>query len=62
MRYALVNAEGLVENAIVYDGEANYTPPDGLTLVEIPDGIGGGPGWTYDGTTWTAPPPPPDPE
>lgn len=56
MRYALVNADGLVVNAIVWDGATDYTPADGLTVVAIPDGVGGGPGWMFDGTDWTAPP------
>lgn len=58
MRYALVNADGLVVNAIVWDGDTGYTPADGLTAVAIPNNVGGGPGWTYDGTHWTAPPDP----
>lgn len=56
MRYALVNADGLVVNAIVWDGQADYTPADGLTLVEVPDGKSCGPGWTFDGIDWIAPP------
>ena len=60
MRWALVDADGLVVNAIVWDGETDYTPADGLTVVAIPDGVGGGPGWTYDGSEWIAPPPEPD--
>lgn len=62
MRYALVNADGLVVNAIVWDGQADYTPADGLTAVLIPDGVGAGPGWTFDGTNWIAPPPVEDEE
>ena len=62
MRYALINADGLVVNAIVWDGETEYTPPDGLTAVAIPDGVGAGPGWTYDGSDWVAPPPVEDEE
>jgi hypothetical protein len=62
MKYALINADGLVVNAIVWDGEVDYTPADGLTVVAIPDGVGAGPGWTYDGTDWIAPPPVEDEE
>ena len=58
MKYALINADGLVVNAIVWDGETEFDPGDGITVVKIPDGIGAGPGWTYDGTNWTAPPDP----
>jgi len=60
MRYALVNADGLVVNAIVWDGQTDYTPAEGLTVVAIHDGVRAGPGWTYDGTNWIAPPPEPD--
>ena len=56
MRYALINADGLVVNAIVWDGQTDYTPADGLTVVAVPDDVGAGPGWTYDGTNWVAPP------
>ena len=57
MRYALINADGLVVNAIVWDGQTEYNAADGLTVVAVPDGVGAGPGWTYDGTNWVAPPP-----
>ena len=56
MRYALVDSDGLVVNAIVWDGQTDYTPADGLTVVAIPDGVRAGPGWTHDGTNWVAPP------
>ena len=62
MRYALVDSDGLVVNAIVWDGETEYNAPDGLAVVAVPDGVGGGPGWTYDGTDWIAPPPVEDEE
>jgi len=60
MRYALVDADGLVVNAMVWDGQTEYTPADGLTVVAIPEGVGAGPGWTYDGNIFTAPPEPSD--
>ena len=62
MKYAQINADGLVVNAIVWDGQTEYTPADGLTVVAVPDGVGAGPGWTYDGTNWIAPPPEPKEE
>jgi hypothetical protein len=62
MRHALVNADGLVVNVIVWGGETEYNAPDGLTVVAVPDGVGAGPGWTYDGTDWIEPPPEPDME
>jgi len=57
MKYALINADGLVVNGIVWDGETEFDPGEGLTVVKIPDDVRAGPGWTYDGTNWTAPPP-----
>lgn len=39
--------DGLIVNAIEYDGEADYTPPQGLALVERGDS-GAWIGWTYD--------------
>jgi hypothetical protein len=36
--YAMVNNQtNVVDNAIVWDGVTPYTPPDGYTLVKIPD-------------------------
>lgn len=37
MKWALVNNENLIENIISYDGEAEYSPPDGLQLIEVND-------------------------
>lgn len=47
--------DGLIVNAIVWDGEADYTPPDGLSLVERGESEAWI-GWTYDGETFTPPP------
>jgi len=55
-RYAHVNPDGLVVNCSVWDGVTEYDPGDDITLVAVPDGVRAGPGWTYDGTNWTAPP------
>ena len=49
------NDAGLITNAIVYDGEEPYTPPDGLSLVERGDSEAWI-GWTYDGETFIPPP------
>ena len=38
---------GLVTNAIEYDGQANYTPPEGLALVERGESEAWI-GWTYN--------------
>jgi len=36
--YALIDSNNIVQNIIVYNGTAQYTPPAGLTLVPIPHG------------------------
>lgn len=38
--------DGLIVNAIVYDGDAEYSPPDGLALVERGES-GAWIGWIY---------------
>ena len=54
--YAVVDADGLVVNVVLWNGEdTGWTPPDGCTLVALPyvtedDGYRrytGGIGWTY---------------
>jgi hypothetical protein len=54
MRYAIIE-NGLVTNVVLAD-EA-FAAEQGW--VECPDA---GPGWTYDGSTFTEPAPTPDPE
>lgn len=53
--YAHVDETGLVVNVLLWDGVQPYTPPDGITMVDLPyttDEYGtlryeGGIGWTY---------------
>jgi len=52
------NSDGLIVNAIVYDGEADYTPPDGLALVERGESEAWI-GWTYADGEFTPPAEPP---
>lgn len=54
MNYAVIRA-GTVENVVLWDGETDWTPPEGTDLVALNDQPAG-PGWTFDGTTFTAPP------
>lgn len=57
-RYAVVR-DGVVENVVVWDGESDWQPPEGTTLVLSDEA---GPGDTHDGKTFTPPEPPtPDP-
>jgi len=52
MKYAQV-IDGNVNNVIVWDGTTPVDLPGELIKV---DDMACGPGWTYDGTTFTAPP------
>jgi hypothetical protein len=45
MNYALVDNTGLVVNVIVWDGESDWQPPEGLTAVLITGNAGIG--WSY---------------
>lgn len=56
MNYAVIR-NGLVENVVSWDGETDWTPPEGSDVVALHDRIAG-PGWTYDGSTFTPPPAP----
>ena len=63
----MVNTETrLIENAIVWDGVSNYSPPDGYTLVELPTPVEGVAtpiiGWSYINGAWVEPPSPPAPK
>jgi len=55
MNYAQV-INGTVENVIVWDGETELALEGDLMKL---DGIAAGPGWTFDGTSFTPPPTPP---
>lgn len=52
-----------VINAVVWDGESDWTPPEGTTVELAPAGVGIG--WTRVDGNWVAPEPPaaptPDP-
>ncbi len=55
--YAVIE-NNIVVNTIVWDGVSAWMPPDGTTVVIIPDGTVAGIGYTYDATSkaFTAPP------
>lgn len=46
MRYATIDADGLVSNVILWDGETDYNPGPGLDLVALDDNSPVGPGDT----------------
>ena len=55
MRYAVVR-DGKVCNVILWDGEEDYVAEDDVELHEVPEEVSIG--WSYNGTSWTAPEPP----
>lgn len=58
MRAAIVDASGLIVNVIVLAEDAEYTPPEGLTLVR--DFVDmAEPGGSWDGNAFHPAPPPP---
>lgn len=52
MRHAIIE-NGLVINVTLWDGETEWAPPEGTTVVACPDSVG--PDWTYDGVEFTEP-------
>lgn len=56
-RYAIVRA-GLVDVA-EWDGQSAWSPGVGAVLIELEEGSQVGPGWSYDGSTFSPPPAPP---
>ena len=58
MRYIIIDADGLITNAIEWDGVTEWAPPEGCTAVQIDD-LGTIGGTCIDGVY--APPPTPEP-
>lgn len=46
-RYALIDETGTVQGIAVWDGIAEWEPPNGWTPVLNPEDICAGIGWTY---------------
>lgn len=60
MNYLIVQ-DNKVINTVVWDGESDWSAPEGTTAVVAPAGVGIG--WTKVGANWVAPEPPaPAPE
>lgn len=57
MKRAALHDGTTVRNVIVYDPTGDYTPADGLTLVELADDDAVGPGWDVTPAGGFAPPP-----
>lgn len=39
MQYAILNAEGICINRILWDGESDWQPPKGCTVIADPDNL-----------------------
>ncbi len=55
--YAIVDQNGNVINTVVWDGENDWVPPEGTTVIAAGDS-GAGIGWTYKDGVFTPPPAP----
>lgn len=51
-RYAVVNAEAIVENIVVWDGASAWSPPEGRSLVKV-DNLVCNIGWKHENGTFT---------
>ena len=51
----------LVVNVVVADPSGQWQPPEGTTVMDIPDGFTAGIGWRLADGDWIAPPPPVEP-
>ena len=56
MNTYLVIKDNTVINTVLWDGESDWTAPEGTTTVVAPAGVGFG--WTKSGSNWIAPEPP----
>lgn len=53
-KYALVNNQNVVENIILWDGEAEWAPPEGMQLVNV-ENVDAGIGWKYENNVFVDP-------
>jgi hypothetical protein len=56
-RYAIIDSNGLVDNIILWDEAAQWSPPEGMTMVKVED-ILCSIGWKYENEVFTDPTPP----
>jgi hypothetical protein len=53
MNTYLVIKDNTVINTVAWDGESDWTAPEGTTTMVAPAGVGIG--WTKSGSNWVAP-------
>jgi hypothetical protein len=56
MRYLVINAQGYVENIIIWDGVSPYSEPNKTLLLESNAPTGTTFGWQLVNGEWIAPP------
>jgi len=56
MKYAIIENNEVI-NVTLWDGVSKWSPPEGTIAVACPDEVG--PGWTYNGSTFSPPAPAP---
>ena len=61
MNTYLVIKDNTVINTVLWDGESDWTAPEGTTTVIAPDDVPINIGWTKSGSNWIAPEPAPAP-
>ena len=59
MNTYLILKDNTVINTVLWDGESDWTAPEGTTVQIAPTGVGIG--WTKSGSNWIAPEPPTPP-
>lgn len=47
MRYAIIQSN-IVQSVVVWDGVAEWSPPEGTELLQLDEGEPCGGGWTYE--------------
>jgi hypothetical protein len=60
--WAMIDSNNLVINIIDWDGESDWSPPQGTTIIDLTNyEIAPSIGWTYENGAFVPPPPPPEP-
>ena len=56
-RYAIIDSNGIVNNIILWDESAQWSPPEGMTMVKVEE-ILCDLGWKYENESFSNPNPP----
>lgn len=55
-KYAVIDAQGVVRNIILWDGAAEWRPGEGWGLIELDGTIPCNIGWTFEAGVFVEPP------